>query len=1390
MKNLCLLLLSTVACILFSSSGWGAPLGDNWERVDARTASTAADLVATGGRLIAVGQAGAIWETSDRQTWSTPRSEILVDLNAVAAGNGVVVAVGVAGTILRSDTAGNWTTELSGVAADLTSVTYGGGIFVAVGKSGTAVYSSDGRSWLAWPTGQTATLNRVAWNGTTFMSGGPSGLLLKGLPGGEWSEVITPWTGYTNVRTIVGNGAGWIIGSPDPNSAQCSLHSVDGTSWAPGGGTAFIDMVAGAGMFVGTSTYGMLQASEDGVIWSKRPVPLAANFVAVEWTGSDFVAMTAQRELVVSEDGKRWRAKGLRAGMAAGCWAGSQYVAVGFQGMIFTSPDGRHWTSEVNPDTNKLSSVIFENARLWAVGEEGVILHSSDGRNWEKVALPVGWDFYDIHWSGTAFWTAGEGGVVLSSADGLNWTIMDPGTLDAVVWDGHRYLAFSGRTVIESQDGNDWQPLAQVPWPGTVTPPESRMAKIIWTGQHYLAVGEHRWILRSSDGVQWTRGQIDGYNTLFDFNSVAWSGNRFVAMAERSSEYILSEDGLNWSRKTFDGATTYTTKSVTWDGARFVAVTEKTVFTSADGMAWTQIATITNGGQALNLKSIAWDGLRYLVAGVGGPYGTQTGGIIGTSMNGVTWTFLPVEPGMDYSDVVGDAGSAMALRNDGMVKRWNGSTWVLENPDLSGYPLGLIKNSTSYLAFSRAGMVSTSNAAGSWQPGDRRVNGETLRSIISANGVLVTGNVGGGSGGNASILRSTDGRNWTKETFVGYQGPFVDPVWTGSQFLFLGANRMFASVDGTDWIATEGSWDARSVNCLTLFGGKTIVAGAGIRIKDGASYRWVVPNLGATVLALVSNGTELLAIGNNKTMASSDGENWQIIDPQPTPVANLTDVVHTPTGFFACGELSQIHHSPDGKSWTQRTVTGMPKLNAMIHTNIGLVGVGNGFAFSPDGQTWTCKPESPEFLDVAFGNGIFVAAATNHSAVSTDGINWQIGVHNIRASKIVFNGSEFVMLLEDRGMAVSSDGITWRVVVIPGNITGLCASSDVTVAANNHGNLYRSEDNLHWSMVLDSSVSSGKMRMVRTGSLFFSFGTYINSSTDGMTWIQRTRNHNDIVWTGERYVGVGNSGVTGVSTDGTTWTSVTSGTTSHLNRVIWTGSKLIAIGANGVLLNSATGLTWTVSNTGDAKTFVDLAFFNSKWVAVASDGSVVRESGGPEVPAGFLANALLVDGTRLFAAGRAGRLARLRNGIWTEIESPTYWDLHTLCDTPSGLHASGSGNVILRSSSAGDWDLIAGGASGIPAPVSDWFTDIGLAGGKLFALGTSGLIASSSSGRVWQPELRAENCLLRKGVDVSGQLYAVGDSGVIVRATTGVVTPLTSNTTLGLRSVAHGSTLR
>ncbi len=162
--------------------------------------------------------------------------------------------------------------------------------------------------------------------------------------------------------------------------------------------------------------------------------------------------------------------------------------------------------------------------------------------------------------AGSAFLTVGEGGVVLTSADGLAWTVTDPGTIDAVVWDGHRYLAFSGRTVIESQDGNAWQPVTQVPWPGNNSPPESLMHQIIWTGQYYVAVGEKRWVLRSTDGVQWTPGLIDGYPfASADFNSIAYSGSRFVAMFKQNNEFAVSDDGLNWTRTSSAAMTGYST---------------------------------------------------------------------------------------------------------------------------------------------------------------------------------------------------------------------------------------------------------------------------------------------------------------------------------------------------------------------------------------------------------------------------------------------------------------------------------------------------------------------------------------------------------------------------------------------------------------------------------------------------------------------------------------------------------------------------------------------------------------------------------------------------------------------------------------------------------------
>ncbi len=217
------------------------------------------------------------------------------------------------------------------------------------------------------------------------------------------------------------------------------------------------------------------------------------------------------------------------------------------------------------------------------------------------------------------------------------------------------------------------------------------------------------------------------------------------------------------------------------------------------------------------------------------------------------------------------------------------------------------------------------------------------------------------------------------------------------------------------------------------------------------------------------------------------------------------------------------------------------------------------------------------------------------------------------------------------------------------------------------------------------------------------------------------------------------------------------------------GLKLIAVGANGVLLTSTDGLAWTVSNIGSTKTLVDPAIYDGKWWRSPAMAAWFMNQVGPRCRRDFLANALFVDGNYLLAAGQTGAHrkpwsngTRERDRITDVLGSP-YPVQH-----PLGLQASGSGNVILRRSPAGEWNQIAGGASGVPTRVSgEGFTDLGFAGGRLFALVALGLIASSSTGRAWQPELRANSHVLRGAVDVSGQLFAVGDSGKIAKVAGG-----------------------
>ena len=118
--------------------------------------------------------------------------------------------------------------------------------------------------------------------------------------------------------------------------------------------------------------------------------------------------------------------------------------------------------------------------------------------------------------------------------------------------------------------------------------------------------------------------------------------------------------------------------------------------------------------------------------------------------------------------------------------------------------------------------------------------------------------------------------------------------------------------------------------------------------------------------------------------------------------------------------------------------------------------------------------------------------------------------------------------------------------------------------------------------------------------IFSSVGTVRGIANNGNTWIA-----------------VGSSGEINRSTDnGSSFTSVTSGTAQTLYGVWYGGGRWVAVGGAGTVCYSTDdGATWTATTasypiSGSANTLENVKYGNSVWVAVGSAGKCIRSTDG------------------------------------------------------------------------------------------------------------------------------------------------------------------------------------
>ena len=87
------------------------------------------------------------------------------------------------------------------------------------------------------------------------------------------------------------------------------------------------------------------------------------------------------------------------------------------------------------------------------------------------------------------------------------------------------------------------------------------------------------------------------------------------------------------------------------------------------------------------------------------------------------------------------------------------------------------------------------------------------------------------------------------------------------------------------------------------------------------------------------------------------------------------------------------------------------------------------------------------------------------------------------------------------------------------------------------------------------------------------------------------------------FVVVGDSGTILTSSDGTTWTSRTSGTSNGLYNIFYGNSTFVAEGHSGTILTSSDGTTWTSRTSGTSEHLYGITYGNSTFVVAGDNDS-------------------------------------------------------------------------------------------------------------------------------------------------------------------------------------------
>ena len=521
------------------------------------------------------------------------------------------------------------------------------------------------------------------------------------------------------------------------------------------------------------------------------------------------------------------------------------------------------------------------------------------------------------------------------------------------------------------------------------------------------------------------------------------------------------------------------------------------------------------------------------------------------------------------------------------------------------YLSGVASVSGRIVAAGGAGTVLDSADGTNWSV--QRVGKEKFQSVASSGTTLLA------TSGGSNVWLSTDGLTWKPQTVtLPDQTSLGNLIWDGSRWVAFNDNystpqSLLVSTDGATWtkLADLPSYDtstglSRNINALAYTGTRYVVAGGFMDSNNQSSS--LPPYLATT----------------------SDGTDWQEIslgDFSATTGNQVREVVWTGSQLVLVGTNDMVFTSPDGTTWTKRTMTsGGMYISALTWTGTQLVAFsrnfmtgGNGTTYtSTDGVAWTgtAAPDFGSFaITKATWTGSLVVAVDDSGSLFTSP-----------------TGSTFTRRLPTTSTSTASIS---AVGVSPTGLLALGTSGNGNVLKSTTGDTWTSATATGLSNLLTGVVWSGSQWVGMEGPTQFSFATsaIVATSSDGVAWHESSLLSNPVAFSriavgGGKLVVVGSVMNVDVSlpflqtsTDGSTWTTPTlPAGQGRLSDITYTGSQWVAVGSigfggTGLVLTSPDGVKWTSRTMPGGGAINTVASSQALIVAVTNSGTLTSANG-------------------------------------------------------------------------------------------------------------------------------------------------------------------------------------